>query len=89
MLNFVAMDGPHDAGAVFIARLAEPAFEFQRMVEVSAFECQREPGHVIEQRLEFLGFVPEITVDGDVAEFHAPVRPNVRGAIACAAVRRP
>ena len=54
VMNFVLMNGLHNGGAFWVPRGCEIFFEFQCVIEVPPFECQRHPGQIIEHRLEFL-----------------------------------
>ena len=63
VLDFILMNRHHDRGAFRVARFFKIVFEFERVIEVSSFECQRDTGEIVQHRLKVLGFLPDVAVD--------------------------
>ncbi len=68
MFDLVVVDGSHHVSAFRIAGLVKEMGELKAVVEVPPFEGERKASEVIKQRLRRAGAVPNMPVDGEVAE---------------------
>ena len=51
VLDLVSMNGPHDGGAFRVAGAHEGLLQFERVIEISSLEGQRQTGEIIQQPL--------------------------------------